>query len=382
MLPHPREYPLSPITSFQAQATPALMMHIVRMVEGLRKTMKAKVIPAAVLKQYDDYFRQIQVSYPQQVQPHVDSYLDPFSLSVSFPLMAARFILFRHNINIYAQPQERTDAINRILSVAQESARLISRTMQPSPTSPNNSPYSGPSTSWRDRMKSQASNGICRHIWRCTLVLAFRGDYDTALICVRASGAIGSMRKHNIACGRYLSHFLDKLQERVERGLYSQQSLEADEEMIALLTGDMQGHMEDSWIWAGSEKRAHTASSPLPLEATTTLNLRQSNGTAAPDLPYTPLLSEKEINDWGGFERLERVLESIKEEQKRQERRYQEGHAYYNPPQNSAKRLHLAPPDPPNPPTTAQQTPSATSTTGSGGSTPVGASRISIANII
>lgn len=381
MLPHPREYPLSPTNSRQAMATPVLMMPVVRVVANLRSAMKARVIPPTTLKQYDEYFRSVQNEYPPQVRPHVDSYLDPFSLSVCFPLEAARFLLFRHNINIYAQPHERTDAINRILAVAQDSARLISRTMQPPPSSPNNSSHPGQRPSWQDLMKSQASNGICRHIWRCTLVLAFRGDYDAALTCIRASSAIGAMRLHNIACGRYLSHFLDKLQERVERGLYSQQTLEADDEMVALMTGDLQGHPENSWVWAGSEKAAWTPPSPTPLEATMTSNPRRLNGTSNIDLPETGLLTMKEQNDWGGFERCERLLEQIKEEQKRHERRYQEGHAYYQPPQNSAKRLHLAPPDPPNPQSTQQPTPSAT-TTGSGSSTPVGASRMSIANII
>jgi len=385
MYPLPHEYPLSPANSIQSKATPALMMPVVRMVSEMRKTMKSQVISPATLKTYDEYFRMIQASFPQQVHPHVDTYLDPFSLSVCFPLMAARFILYRHNINIFAQPCERVDAISRILTIAQDSARLISRTMLPPPTPPHSSPRSQQHASWRDLMKSQASNGICRHIWRCTLVLAFRGDYDSALVCARASEAIGSMRKFNIACGRYLSHFLDRLHERVQRGLCSQQSLEADDEMVALMTADMQGDPETAWIWSGSEKREQAATSPLPLEATSTSNLRQANGGSFPEIPMTALLTDKEINDWGGWERVVRMLENIKEDQKRHEQRSQEGHTFYQPAQNSAKRQQLAPPEPKTQSTTHQQqsTTSTTATTnGNGSSTPAGASRISIANII
>jgi hypothetical protein len=101
------------------------------------------------------------------------------------------------------------------------------------------------------------------------------------------------------------------------------------------------------------------------------------------DVPFSSLLTEKEINDWGGFERCERLIEGLREEQRRWEGRWREGNTYYHrSSQNEAKRLHLAPPEGSTTTMQNQQSPGPTTGTGSGGSTPVGASRISIANII
>lgn len=239
------------------------------------------------------------------------------------------------------------------------------------------------------------------------MALAFRADYEGALTCVRVCAAIGDARKINVACGRNLSYFLERLTEKmgavVGRGWMGggsagaagwQRELEGDEEMLALLTGDMQGDGEEcAWVWAGSERRgsgsgaaAVAGEGSSALEETSASNLLANGmGSGSPeraDVPYSALLTEKEINDWGGFERCERLIEGLREEQRRWE-----GNAYYRrSSQNEAKRLHLAPPEGP---TTTMQTrtqkqpsPAATTATASGGSTPVGASRISIANII
>jgi len=222
------------------------------------------------------------------------------------------------------------------------------------------------------------------------MALAFRANFDGALVCVRACRAIGDMRKINIACGRNLSYFLERLTDKMRlfarRGVTGgsgvggwQRELEGDEEILALLTGDMQGDWECAWVWAGSEKRHSIATAAgggrSALEETSTSNLRMNGtGNGSPervDAPYSSLLTEKEINDWGGFERCERLIEGLREEQRRWEGGWRrEGNAYYHrSSQNEAKRLHLAPPE-------------TTTSTGSDGSTPVGASRISIANII
>lgn len=375
------------------------------MVSGLKKTLKSPVIPQATLKTYDEYFRMILSSYPEEFQPHSDAYLDPFSLTLCIPLLTTRFILYRHNITPYAPTPDRSDAISRIAAIAQETVRLLHRTMQ---FPPNHN--ADRSASWSDLLKAHADNATCRHLWRCTMALAFRGDFEGALACVRVCKVIGGMRKINIACGRNLSYFLERLTDRM--GIFAgrgwmggvvgagswQRELEGDEEMLALLTGDMQGDWECAWVWAGSEKRGSNAAATgvgrSALEETSTSNLR-TNGTEnrSPermDVTYSSLLTEKEINDWGGFERCERLIEALREEQRRWEGGWKEGsNSYYRrSSQNEAKRLHLAPPEGSTTITTIQtqtqkqQSPASMTGTGSEGSTPVGASRISIANII
>ena len=93
---------------------------------------------------------------------------------------------------------------------------------------------------------------FCSHLWRCALVLCLRLEFAAATTIVQASASIGDLRKNNVACGRNLAFFLDKLIARLRSGATSE-SLEADEEMLAYASGDLQGCSEESWVWPGSE---------------------------------------------------------------------------------------------------------------------------------
>jgi hypothetical protein len=338
------------------------------MISEMKKMMKARVITPAILKTYDDYFSSILRSCPEHYQPHGEGFMDALTLTVVIPLQVARFILYRHNLNIWSQPHERTDALNRMMSVAQDTVRFLKRTMQNPPSSPRRSPY--PAAGWQEMLKAQASNLLSRHIWRCTLVLCFRGEFEAAAVCIRASSVIGTMRKHNIACGRNLACFLDRLAERYHRGHASPHFLEQDEEMLAYVSGDMQGELETSWVWSGSQRQPQHQQNPAgPLDPIV------RNGARSPDVPSTALLTEKEMNDWGGWERVEGLVNDLMELQRRERNRTQTP-VYHRPDHNTTKRLHLAPPESPRPP------PPPRPQSASGGTPSIGASRISIANII
>lgn len=89
------------------------------------------------------------------------------------------------------------------------------------------------------------------HLWRCTLLFSFRGDYIAALLCARASATIGDARPVNVACGRYLDFFLRRLVAKIQQGEGAY--LESDEEMMAYVSGDLQGSIGTSWAWQGAE---------------------------------------------------------------------------------------------------------------------------------
>jgi hypothetical protein len=230
--------------------------------------------------------------------------------------------------------------------------------MMTPPPSPEQRGYGEPrQESFRDLIRGQADNFLCKHIWRITLILCFKGDYSGALTCARLSATIGDIRKVNVACGRNLSLFLDRLSERTKAGVATQTHLELDEEMLVYASGDLQGDPENAWVWAGSE--------------TQPVNSAPANPEDLP--PSSALLTEKELNDWGGWERVERLLHELIDEQQRQSRAQ---HPYYQPQHNPTKRLQLSPSE-----MSASPTVGTAGTTGS----PVpsaGASRISIANII
>ena len=201
---------MSPNSLNSSLAGPTVIIPVIQMVAELKKTLKSRVIAPENLKRYDDYFHAVLRVYPEPYQVHADSYIDTLSLTVVMPLQVARFILYRHNLSVWSQTHERNDAINRMAIVALDTVRYLRRSMQSPPSSPMHSPQSSPSPSWQDLLKSQSSNLLCRHLWRCALVLCFRGDLESAAVCIRASAVIGPMRKHNIDCGRNLSFFLEK----------------------------------------------------------------------------------------------------------------------------------------------------------------------------
>jgi hypothetical protein len=352
-------------------STLSIIIPIVRFIGQLKKTLKSRVISRATIKSYDDYFRAILGTYPEQYQDHSETYLDPFCLHAIIPLHLARFHLYRHNLNSHSSHQERTEAIDRCVSVALETVRYFSRTMH-TPVSVEASAHS--TQNWRDPLLAAMDNTICRHLWRCSLILCFRGEYHAALTCLRVSRIVNDTRKMNIACGRNLAFFLDKLTERSHGGTVALRELETDFELLAYVTGDLQGDIYNAFVWNTSEpsyprSTVQSPNDPAPL----------SMPFSDEDVPASALLTDKEMKDWGGWDRVERQIGTLLAEQQRQLHMQHQQSAqqqqplpppiYHRPAHNETKRLQLAPLEA-APRTTTASTP------------PAGASRISIANII
>jgi hypothetical protein len=316
------------------------------------------------------------LSQPEQLQVQADSYLEPHLLHAVFPLQAARHILFRHNMSSHCSKQDRDDAINRCYSVARDTLRYIERCTRP-PSSPDGQGQFRSRDPHGDILEGQANHFMVKHIWRTTLILCLKGDYNAALTCVRLSASIGGKRKVNLAGGRFLSHFLDRLLQKMRDGRLSPHQLEADEEMIALATGDMQGDPEHAWIWTepdGDREGEHHLSSSSNHSHS---RLEESWSSA--------LLTQPELEDWGGWERVEKLLGELMEEQVRQSRAQ---NPYHQPAHNMTKRLQLSPSlvnghsdKSPRDTVRSNDSPKAPTVLPAVGP-PVGASRISIANII
>lgn len=362
--------------SYAPQTGLAAAIPIVRFVSQLKRTLKTAGIATHTLQTYDDYFHGIMSSFPEQCHTVAETYLDPILLSSVLTLQVARFHLYRHNLSVSCRPAERADALRRCASVAQDTAKYISRSLQIPPVKAESSDYSeSPSQTWQARALCSASNMLCMHLWRCMLILCLRTDYHAALTCLRLSSIIGDLRKVNVACGRNLAFFLDRLMDRIHNGNGNHHQLEQDEEMLAYVSGDMQGCLENSWVWAGSEiglklnnTQALPASDPHFRE-----NGETFEGTHLPLRP-SPLLTEKESREWGGWERIERMIGQLIEEQRS---RLSQPLYYHRPPHNPGKRVHLAP-DAAVPVSAVTSLASTSTNTLSA----VSSSRISIANII
>ncbi|KAF1835139.1 hypothetical protein BDW02DRAFT_496544 [Decorospora gaudefroyi] len=362
---------IQPNGSFRSQNTSAelkgfvAIIQISRLYASLYYALKSSVIPPQTLRSFDEVFQSKLLLLPETYQPGSNSLFDTTALPVVFALLSARFHLYRRNLTPVSGPAERSDALNRCMSVAQETTKYASKLLHSVSTQ-------GSEYNLQRRVTLIASNMACLHLWRCFLVLTLRADYDAALMCLHLSSALGSVRKVNIACGRNMAFFLERLLDRVRGGRGSVQQLEQDEDMIAYVSADAQGSLEHSWVWAGTD-----LSSSTPTQTSSPHSAIRPPGVDEPMQDALPIRTatgspHDGTPDWNDWDKIEYMLRQLMDEQRQ---RTKQPPAYYPPPHNPVKRVQLTPdehsPPKPTPTPTQNQSPAPSST-----------SRISIANII
>ncbi|CEN62453.1 hypothetical protein ASPCAL09086 [Aspergillus calidoustus] len=294
------------------QTTPLLAtIHVVRSIGQLTRALRSTTISTANLETFERHFSACLAVFPEQFHPKSDQYLEPRSLAPIIHLQNARLVLHRHNISPFCPPDVRSAALDYCVSVSQETARLLSRCMRPSPITGNRD--------WRVLLATAAGTMLCTHLWRCTLLLLFRQEYEAALVCVRASAAIRDSRVTNAACGRYVVFFLKCLLERLRRS--EMVDLEADEEMMAYVSGDMQGASNGNWVWEGSETGAQLDMSPL------------RSGAVNPAVRDKRLAEEPE--GWEGWEWIEQTVQYLLAEKEHRDRQQREAQLLRQPPEPS-----------------------------------------------
>lgn len=281
-----------------SQINPLLAtIHVVRSIGQLIKTLRSPIISPATLEIFDRHFNACLATFPIQFHPKSDNLLDSSSLAPIIYLQNARFILHRHNISPYCPAEARFTALDQCLSIAQDTSRVLSRCMHSSPPADPTSAYGGVRNDWQTLLASSATTVLCTHIWRCLLILIFREDFASALICVQACKAIGDNHVAMAPCGRYLAFFLTCLLERLRRN--DTGPIDRDEEMIAYVSGDMQSTMSGSWVWQGSETGSQlenmTSQTPYP---------------TAPDGTHRPPSDA----DWEGWDWIDRTIQYLASE--------------------------------------------------------------------
>ncbi|KAI9660566.1 MAG: hypothetical protein M1821_009918 [Bathelium mastoideum] len=399
------------------------LIPIVRTIPQLKKTLKSPVVAAGTLDTYNDYLRSLLHSLPDLFHVENNQPIDPGMLSLCTSIQSIRMFLYRHNLSTICSREARRDAIDRCVGVGQDTARLAARSML-APSSPNQQQSHTPEfgeyvdmshgSDWQRRLAAMYPSMSCAHLWRCTLFLCFRGHYSSALTLVRVSAAVGDLRKNNIACGRNLRFFLDRLTERLRGGYMTQEQLEDDEEMLAYVSGDMQGGVEGSWVWAGSETGMRLSSSLTPTSATYVAQQPQQplSSQQAPPTPAqhvngdvhmagtggaadsdekslrSVLLTEKESTEWGGWDKIAAILTGLLEEQQQQRaqqlQQQQKQQAQRQSQGFAAQQAQMRRPDgmAVQPPSNSLRSPTETRSVGPDGTSPGGSARISIANII
>ncbi|KAF9249823.1 transcriptional regulator family: Fungal Specific TF [Penicillium roqueforti] len=282
------------------QTTPLLAtIHVVRSIGQLTRTLRSATISPATLETFELHFNTCLATFPSQFHPKTDEDLDPRSLAPVIYLQNARLLLHRHNISPFCPDIVRTSALDYCVSTALDTANILSRCMRNYSVRPRPPCIYDP----HSHFASSASALLCTHVWRCTLFLLFRGEYGGALVCVKALSAVGDVRTVNAACGRYISFFMRKLLGCIANSSASVPDLDRNEEMMAYVSGDMQGTSDGSWIWHGSETGSQLEGMGAPMP-TTSSNYRTEMDTDT---------------DWEGWTWIEQSIGVLFQEQKRQQ---------------------------------------------------------------
>ncbi|KAF2714925.1 hypothetical protein K504DRAFT_14421 [Pleomassaria siparia CBS 279.74] len=329
------------------------VIQVARLFSQLYQTLKSSTIAPQTLQLYDERFQAKSQLFPEAYQSISDAHLEPEALYPLLTLQMARFALSRRNLSPVCERTDRLDALRRCTSVGQDTSKYIARTLS------TPSEKQELEKMWQTRVMQVASSTLCIHLWRCMLILCFGAEYKAALMCLDLSMAIGDVRKINAACGRNLGFFLERLIDRVRSGNGSHHQLEHDEEMLAYVSGDLQGRLEHSWAWAGSDVDALAITSPRTGQ--------DAHGSDEPvqstQLPRRPSTGSLEDGnkDWDGWVRVRQMMHTLMDEH---DMMLAQPPSYYPPPHNPVKRVQLAPDTPGSPPSQSSS------------------SRISIANII
>lgn len=280
---------------------------VVRIICGLKKTLRSRTITSATLDAYDDHFRAIMNSWPDPYPMNSTAPLDPALFSATFLLQIARFHLYRHNSSPICRPAERQQALHRCVSVAKDTAAYLQRSMQTFPVAKRQS--GAPSAEWVARMANSSPFFIITHFWRCALVSALFADYATSITCATAMASVGENSKINGPCGRYLEFFLGCLLERVQTGRGTLEALQSDEEMLCYVSADMQGTREYAWAWAGSEAM-HRQS----IVSTAYVDAPTHETGQVPGLSGS---AQGKDAEWGGWNRVLDILNHLQQDHQR-----------------------------------------------------------------
>lgn len=320
------------------------VLRVVREISHLLNVLKSPVLSPTTLQSCDTQFNHCLAAIPAHQQIRRTEHLDPCSILPMIYLQNARFILHRHNLTILNASEVRASALDHCAVIARDTTQLLSRCMTDPPTPPLQQ------NTWTSRLTSAASAFLSTHVWRCTLLLCLRGEFEAASTCARASAAFGDARPINEACGKYVDFFLDRLMQKQhpEARAY----IENDEEMIAYVSGDLQGSIEHSWIWQGGES---TWNQPL----------QSPNGsnTIAGDEGMVLEIGPDRGFGRAGWERILETLDRLAQEQQHDQRHR---HVQGFPPALTGESAHLV----------------SSHNAGNPPGIPLGSNRISIANII
>lgn len=200
----------------------------------------------------------------QEQDAHVAACLDPtlfgqsahrqelsdaerIGLTPVFYLQILRMHLHRHNLSPSAPANLRISAVGACIAIARDTV-IVLCAMAPDLDPAN--------VEWkRTDIFSRAptlSSSFVRGIWRCLLLLAYRQNFEEAVVCARALSLHGMHLEISRTACQYTAAFLRKrLLQRMEVGTDDEGDM--DEQVFAIATADLQA-CNSSWIWEGPQE--------------------------------------------------------------------------------------------------------------------------------
>ncbi|KAL8698434.1 MAG: hypothetical protein Q9224_001853 [Gallowayella concinna] len=290
----------APATLAQSPLVPTVQ--VIRGISKLLKSLREPVIPSPILQSFELLFDDCMDLFPAHHQVNAHGPLDPHQIPPLIYLQNARLMLYRHNLTTKNAPGTRSRVADECTKVAKRTTSFLARCMLNGPGLSTHS--HGGHEPWRGPFISAANAFLCTHVWRCSLFLCLRAEYEDALVCARASAAMGSARPVNVACGRYLEFFLQRLKSKLEDDV---NPLDADEEMLALVSSDQQGSADSAWVWKDAgESRSQQAANR---------NTQFSPGNNA-----TPLTAQLDDGNliWSNWDGILDTLTRLRQKQRQQ----------------------------------------------------------------
>lgn len=291
------------------------LINVVRSYGALHKAKSSPVIAPTRLSTFDQHFAACLRTFPPACDPNSQVALSPHLLNPLIYLLHARLLLHRHHLAPSCPPDVRLTAIEQCTHTALETASLLTRTTT--------------------QLPDGATTLLASHVFRCALFLLLAGPLDAATACVRTLAAIGPRRDVTVSCGRFLAFFATMVaNKKQEYASYMartgaplppppaggghpstnnavQDALLRDEELLVYVSADLQAAAETGWVWAGGDREAQAAQTAHPV---TLRNASTGAGPATGTLFSTEArtgLSEEEIRDWGGWERVEGLIRGL-----------------------------------------------------------------------
>lgn len=261
-------------------------VHVCRLIAPLAQLCRSLCITIDARRRFEVHMNKCMNLFPVSLQLGATDPLDPMNMAPILHFQNVRLLLHRHNISPANSLEQRSASIDACVQIAQDTATVVSRCFL----------FLDREGSAEARLRISATALICTHLWRCMLFLAFRQHWVPFDVLLRYVAAVGDSRPVNVSCGRHLSLFLNALVEKREAN--DTKNLEEDEELIVLLSADLQAGT-NSWVWGNTEtgtllSRRQRHSRLVPDSS--------SSSSPSPQISLDSNVSKQEIEQWGGWQ--------------------------------------------------------------------------------